>query len=82
MIVENVIDRDLSKVDLKQIVEIDSKALSPLMLCSEAGQGLYWNNLIEIKFMYSDASGKVDALSTVMGSKLLQVSMVTIKLYI
>ena len=41
MIVENVIDRDLSKVDLKQIVEIDSKALSPLMLCSEAGQGLY-----------------------------------------
>lgn len=52
--------RDLSKVDLRTIVELDSKALSPLMLCSEAGQ---------------DASGKVDALSTEMNQKLLQVSM-------
>jgi hypothetical protein len=52
--------RDLSKVDLKVIMERDSKSSSPLMLCSAAGQ---------------DASGKVDALSTEMNQKLLQVSM-------
>lgn len=52
--------RDHCNVNLKEIVEIDSKSSSPLMLCSAPGQ---------------DASGKVDLLSTQMGAKLLQVSM-------
>eukprot|EP01035_Chromulina_nebulosa_P030675 gene30675-40785_t len=57
---ENFDWRDLSKVNLREIVEKDSKSKSPMMLCSEAGQ---------------DASGKVDALSTEMSQKLVQVSM-------
>lgn len=52
--------REHSAVDLRQIVEHDSRASIPLMLCSETGQ---------------DASGKVDTLSSVLDRKLLQVSM-------
>eukprot|EP01038_Epipyxis_sp_PR26KG_P004455 gene4455-6300_t len=52
--------REISKIDLKAIVEIDSRSTVPLMLCSDAGQ---------------DASSKVDELATKMDQKLLQVSM-------
>ena len=52
--------RDLSKADLRVIVEQDSRNSSPIMLCSGPGQ---------------DASGKVDILATDMGHKLLAVSM-------
>uniref|UniRef100_A0A7S3GTW8 Dynein heavy chain n=1 Tax=Spumella elongata TaxID=89044 RepID=A0A7S3GTW8_9STRA len=52
--------RDHSALNLRQIVEADSRASTPLMLCSESGQ---------------DASGKVDALSSALGKTLLQVAM-------
>eukprot|EP01041_Mallomonas_annulata_P000303 gene303-544_t len=51
---------DFCNVDLREIVEHDSKASVPLMLCSDAGQ---------------DASGRVDTLATACGKTLLQVSM-------
>jgi dynein heavy chain 1 len=52
--------RDHSNFNLKFIVENDSSAAIPLMLCSQPGQ---------------DASGKVDALSSALDKRLLQVSM-------
>lgn len=52
--------REHCKLDLGQMVERDSKAANPVMICSEAGQ---------------DASGKVDALASSLGRSLLQISM-------
>eukprot|EP01039_Chlorochromonas_danica_P002781 gene2781-3035_t len=52
--------RELCAVDLKRFVEKDSAPSVPLMLCSQVGQ---------------DASGKIDALSEAMQTRLLQVSM-------
>lgn len=52
--------RDLSLVDLRQIIESDSISSVPIMLCSEMGQ---------------DASTKVDQLATNKGKLLLQVAM-------
>jgi dynein heavy chain 1 len=52
--------RNFSTIDLRDIVEKDSKSHAPLMLCSEAGQ---------------DASSKVDGLAVAMNKTLLSVSM-------
>ena len=52
--------RDHSNFNLRLIVEYDSSAGVPLMLCSQPGQ---------------DASGKVDSLSSMLDKRLLQVSM-------
>lgn len=52
--------REYCKLDLQYIIEKDSKALSPILICSEAGQ---------------DLSGKVDSLAISMDKSLLQVAM-------
>jgi dynein heavy chain 1 len=52
--------REHSRPDLRVIIELDSKASRPVMICSEPGQ---------------DASGKVDSLATTLGKPLLQVAM-------
>lgn len=52
--------RDLSLIDLRQIVETDSLSSVPIMLCSEMGQ---------------DASTRVDQLASSKGKLLLQVAM-------
>ena len=52
--------RDYCNIDLREIVEQDSKATVPIMLCSESGQ---------------DASGRVDHLASSVGKTLLQVAM-------
>ena len=52
--------REHCRLDLKQMVERDSKSTSPIMLCSEAGQ---------------DASAKVDALAVALNRPILSVAM-------
>jgi dynein heavy chain 1 len=52
--------RDYYRPDLKNIVDTDTTATHPVMLCSELGQ---------------DASGKVDALAATVNKTLLQVAM-------
>jgi len=52
--------RDYCKLDLQYIIEKDSKASAPVLICSEAGQ---------------DLSGKVDSLALSMDKSLLQVAM-------
>ena len=52
--------REHCRLDLKQMVERDSRSSAPLMLCSEAGQ---------------DASAKVDALAASLNKPILSVAM-------
>jgi dynein heavy chain 1 len=52
--------RDHARLDLQQLVEKDSNAARPIIICSEIGQ---------------DISAKVDALAANMGKNLLQVAM-------
>jgi dynein heavy chain 1 len=48
------------KFDLRSVIEMDSKASKPIMICSEMGQ---------------DASGRVDALASALQKSLLPISM-------
>ena len=52
--------REHCRLDLKQMVERDSRSTAPLVLCSEAGQ---------------DASAKVDALAVTLNKSILSVAM-------
>ena len=59
--------REHCRLDLKQMVERDSRSTSPFMLCSEAGQ---------------DASAKVDALAASLNKPMLSVAMGSAEGYI